>query len=308
MISNMSARSVKLHDLDNRLFVAVLGSILLLFLTTSGLVLLSNVWYLAQASSEGRIGGWALFIDSLRDPENQFSIKLSIVSALVTTIIAMIVAIPAAYMLSRYRLPAHSIIDTLLDLPIVVPPPVMGISLLILFQTPAGHYAEAMTPSWLVTAFNGLFSFILGQPIEDSKSWVYTTRGIVLAQFFIACSFGIRAVKATFDTIGFRHEEVARTLGCNRRLAFLKVVLPMARSGIIAGSVMTWARAIAEFGPILFFCGATRGKTDVMPVAMFLNFSVGRIEQSVALVLIMLSISIVTLLTFKRLGGKGYLW
>ncbi len=130
----------------------------------------------------------------------------------------------------------------------------------------------------------------------------------MLAQFFVACSFGLRAMKSTFDTLGRRHEDVARTLGCTRRQAFLRVVLPMAMSGILAGAVMTWARAIAEFGPILFFCGSTRWKTEVMPVAMFLHTSVGDLEQAVALVIIMVLISSVTLLTFKRLGGRGYLW
>jgi molybdate transport system permease protein len=71
---------------------------------------------------------------------------------------------------------------------------------------------------------------------------------------------------------------------------------------------MTWARAIAEFGPVLFFCGATRWKTEVMPIAMFLKFSSSDIEGSLALVIVMILISVVTLLTFKKLGGRGYLW
>jgi molybdate transport system permease protein len=303
-----SATKPRASDLNNQLFTAILSAILIVFLVASALVLLSNVWYLARGTTEGRGSGWALLLQSLQDPENHFSIKLSMMSALVTTVISMFFAIPAAYILARHRVPGHNLIDTLLDLPIVVPPPVMGISLLILFQTGLGPILNHLTPPWAVTGFNRLFSAVLGQPIEDPQDWVYTTRGIILAQFFIACSFGIRAVKATFDTIGFRHEEVARTLGCTKRQAFFHVVLPMARSGIVAGAIMTWARAMAEFGPILFFCGATRGKTDVMPVAMFLSFSVGRIEQSVALVLIMLTISVVTLLTFKKLGGRGYLW
>jgi len=296
------------RDLGNRTFVAVLSTILVVFLVASALVLLSNIWYLARGTAEGRVSGWEVFVASLKSPENRFSIKLSIFSALLTTVLSMFVGIPAAYILSRYRLPGHTVIDTVLDLPIVCPPPVMGISLLILFQTPLGVLVNEATPQWFVDAVNRLFSLVLAHPIQDPKDWVYTTRGIILAQFFIACSFGTRAIKATFDTIGTRHEEVARTLGCTRRQAFFRVVLPMARTGIVAGAVMTWARAIAEFGPILFFCGATRGKSDVMPIAMFLNFSVGRIEQSVALVIVMLLISVVTLLAFKKLGGKGYLW
>jgi len=281
----VSAQKARFADLNNKAFIALLGAILLLFLTASALVLLSNVWYLARGAAEGRGSGWALFLSSLRDPENHFAIRLSIITAAITTAISMVVGIPCAYVLSRYRLPGSKLIDTILDLPIVVPPPVMGISLLILFQTALGVWLE-----------------------KSTGEWVYTQRGIVLAQFFIACSFGVRAIKVTFDTLGRRHEDVARTLGCTHLQAFFRVVLPMAQSGILAGAVMTWARAIAEFGPILFFCGATRWKTEVMPIAMFLNFSVGNIEQSIALVIIMISISVVTLLTFKKLGGRGYLW
>jgi molybdate transport system permease protein len=200
------------------------------------------------------------------------------------------------------------VIDTLLDLPIVVPPPVIGLSLLIFFRTDLGHALNNLTPQWYVDGMNWALSKFLGQPIQDDKVWVYSTRGIVVAQFFVACSFGVRAVKATFDTIGPRYEDVARTLGCSRAQAFFKVVVPMARTGVVAGLVMTWARAVAEFGPVLFFSGATPYKTEVMPIAMFLRYSAGRIEPAVVLLLIMLMISTVTLLTFKRLGGRGYLW
>lgn len=281
---------------------------LLVFLVGIAVVLLSNVTYLARSAGGARASGWELLLQALRDPENHFAIKLSVLTAALTTIASLLIGIPAAYVLSRYRLPGASIIDTVLDLPIVLPPPVIGISLLVFFNSCLGCWVDRLTPGWYIELSNRFFSLVLGRPIDDSTSWVYSTRGIVLAQFFIACSFGVRAIKASFDTIGTRHEDVARTLGCTRLQAFFRVVLPMARSGILAGGIMTWARGIAEFGPVLFFCGATRWKTEVMPIAMFLNFSVGRIEQAIALALVMILISTITLLTFKRLGGKGYLW
>jgi molybdate transport system permease protein len=271
--------------LDNTLFTAALASVLILFLAGVAMVLLSNVGFLVGAEAGGKRGFWAILAAEVRNPESQFALKLSLVTAGVTMLLSMVIGIPAAYLLSRHRLPGSGLIDTVLDLPIVLPPPVMGISLLILFDTSLGRMIERAT-----------------------GEWVYTTRGIVLAQFFIACSFGTRAIKASFDTIGRRHEEVARTLGCTRRQAFFRVVLPMARNGIVAGAIMTWARAMAEFGPILFFCGATRWKTEVMPIAIWLDFSAGKLESAIALVLIMILISTVTLVTFKRLGGQGYLW
>jgi len=301
-------------NVGNALFAAVVGGILVVFLAAVALVLLSNVKYLAEPQNWSMLdeakakSGWQFFLEGLKDPENHFAIKLSVLMAAITALLSMVVAIPAAYALSRFRIPGSSVIDTLLDLPIVVPPPVIGLSLLIFFRTDLGHALNNLTPQWFVDAINYLLSKFLGQPINDDKVWVYSTRGIVLAQFFVACSFGVRAVKAVFDTIGTRYEDVARTLGCSRLQAFFKVVVPMARTGIVAGLVMTWARAMAEFGPILFFSGATPYKTEVMPIAMFLRYSTGRIESAVVLLLIMLMISTVTLLTFKRLGGRGYLW
>jgi molybdate transport system permease protein len=244
----------------------------------------------------------------VKDAENQFAVRLSFVTGTITALLSMLIGVPAAYVLSRFRLPAGKLIDTVLDLPIVLPPPVMGLSLLIFFNTCVGCWVDRITPSWGVDVMNKLLSIAVGREIEDKLNWTYTTRGIVLAQFFVACPFGVRAVKATFDTIGRRHEDVARTLGCTRRQAFFRVVLPMARSGIVAGAIMTWARAIAEFGPILFFCGATRWKTEVMPVGMYLHYSIGDVEKAVALVLVMLMTSTITLLAFKKLGGQGYLW
>jgi molybdate transport system permease protein len=295
-------------DLKNRVFTTLLGSLLAIFLVGVVLVLSANIVYLAKAERPDGATGWQLLRESLRDSENHFAIKLSVFTAALTTLVSLIIAVPAAYILSRHRLPGGTIVDTVLDLPIVLPPPVMGLSLLILFNTEIGRSITELTPMWFVSLNNKLFSLATGGSIEDTKEWVYSTRGIVLAQFFVACSFGVRAIKATFDTIGRRHEDVARTLGCTRLRAFFLVVLPMARAGIVASAVMIWARAIAEFGPILFFCGATAWKTEVMPIAMFLNYSGGDIEPAIALVLTMVAISAVTLLTFKKLGGQGYLW
>lgn len=295
--------------MGNRLFAALLCAVLVVFLAACLMVLLSNVWYLAQAETTEGQSGWEIFAGSLRDPEVHFAIRLSVTTALLTMIVSLVFAIPAAYLLSRHRFRGEKLVDTVLDLPIVVPPPVMGMSLLMFFSTPAGELVNRLTPQPLVVAINALLSLATGHSIvDDGTSWVYTTRGIVMAQFFVACAFGVRAIKASFDTIGARHEHVARTLGCTRWQAFYKVVLPMAASGVVAGAVMTWARAIAEFGPVLFFAGSTRWKTEVMPIGMFLMYSSGDIEKAVALVIIMIMISTVTLLAFKKLGGKGYLW
>ncbi len=310
-MTRIGAGSGTWGDLNNKLFSALLGAILVAFLAATLLVLMSNVWYLAQAENVKGQTGWEVFVACLHDPEVHFAVRLSVITALLTTIVSLFFAIPAAYVLSRYHFRGQGLVDTLLDLPIVVPPPVIGISLLMFFLSPAGAIVNRLTPGPFVVALNWLLSIATGYPIgqsDDGSTWVYTTRGIIMAQFFVACAFGVRAIKATFDTIGTRHENVARTLGCTRMQAFFKVVLPMATTGLVAGAVMTWARAIAEFGPVLFFTGSTRWKTEVMPIGMFLMYSSNEFEKAVALVIIMILISTMTLLVFKRLGGKGYLW
>ncbi|MAE70992.1 MAG: molybdenum ABC transporter permease [Gemmatimonadetes bacterium] len=237
------------------------------------------------------VGADLLYLDpatlwnEIADAETLFAIRLSLITASVTTALAMALALPAAYALSRFKIPFAGVVDTLIDLPIVLPPLLIGFSLLVVYQTTLGDLLVA----------GGL----------DLR---YSVPGIVLAQFLVAAAFAIRTLKATFDSIDPRLEEVARTLGATPARAFIRVVLPLARRGMVAGAVMTWARAIGEFGPILIFCGATRWRTEVLPIAIWLDFSVGKIEAAMALAVIMLAISTLSLVAFKRLGGQGYLW
>jgi molybdate transport system permease protein len=222
-------------------------------------------------------------------PEVWFAVRLSLITSTIALVASFIVGLPSAYALSRFRLPFGTVIDTIIDLPIVIPPPVIGLSLLVAFG-PKGF---------------GIDGFLEG---KLGFGMMYQAWGIPLAQFLVAAAFCIRALKAAFDSINPRLEHVARSLGCSSWQAFWRVSLPLARNGLIAGAVMTWARAISEFGPILFFCGATPMKTEVLPISMFLNYSSGNIERAVVLALLMVAIAVITLVTFKKLGGKGYLW
>jgi len=222
---------------------------------------------------------------AIASKETLHAVKLTAVTTSITTVIAVLFGIPSGYALSRYRFPLHSLVDTIIDLPIVLPPLVGGIALLVFFTTPPGRWIE-----------------------QHIIPFVYTTRGIVLAQLVPSGSFAVRVLKAAFDSVHPRMEQVARTLGCTERQAFMRVVLPQARNGLVAGAVMTWARAAGEFGPILMFCGASRGKTDVLPISIFLNMSIGNVPMALCLTVILIALAAGALLTFKKLGGRGYLW
>ena len=265
--------------LRDALFRAFLLSFLMLFMGMVVSLILVDISYpkgedWLQAVTTDRSKVW-------------FSVKLSLITSSVTLVAAMIVGLPAAYALSRFKLPFATVIDTIIDLPIVIPPPVIGLSLVAAF-------GRTGLDAWMMDHLGTGLMF---------QAW-----GIPLAQFMVAAAFCIRALKATFDGINPRLEHVARTLGCTPLQSFVRVSLPLARNGIIAGAIMTWARAISEFGPILFFSGTFEGKTDVLPIRMFLNMSEGKPEQAVVLAILMIGIAALALIAFKKLGGKGYLW
>ena len=215
---------------------------------------------------------------ALRSPEIQFSIRLSLISCTLTTLLSLWVAVPIGYLMSRFKFPGKKLVDAILDIPIVLPPLVIGLSLLILFQTPVGKAIDRVVP------------------------FTYSVAGVVLAQFAVACAFAVRTMLVTFDQINPRREQVALTLGCNRAAAFWRVALPEARRGLLTAATLAWARALGEFGPILVFAGATRLRTEVLPTTVFLELSVGNIEAAVAVSLLMI-LAAMAVLTLARTFG-----
>ena len=219
-------------------------------------------------------------IASLRSPEILYSIELSMVSCTLTSILSLWVAVPSGYLMARWSFPGKRWVDALLDTPIVLPPLVVGLSLLILFQTPAGKLVERAIPM------------------------TYSVAGVVLAQFMVASAFAIRTMRVTFEQIHPRREQVALTLGCSRAQAFWLVALPEARKGMVTAFALAWARSLGEFGPILVFAGATRLKTEVLPTTVFLELSTGNLEAAVAVSLLMV-IAAMGMLTVLRVCGSG---
>ena len=196
------------------------------------------------------------------------AMTLSAKTSLAALGLIMLVAIPVGYALSRYRFPGSALADSLVDLPMVAPPLIIGVSLLVFFQTPIGRW-------------------ISGTGLE----FAYTVKGIVLCQFLASSSYGIRAAKAAFDGVDTDLENLALTLGCSPLGAFRRVTLPLARNGLLAAGIIAWAHAVGLFAPLQVFAGAIRMKTEVMPTAIYLELSVGRIEKALAISLIMLTMA-----------------
>jgi molybdate transport system permease protein len=218
---------------------------------------------------------------ALDDPHIRFAIRLSLLTSTVTAILAIWVAVPLGYLLSRMEFRGKVIVDTLVDIPIILPPIVIGLSLLILFQLPPGKAIERVIP---VT---------------------YHIPAIILAQFTAATAFAVRTMRVTFDQIDPRAEHVALTLGCSQAQAFWRVTLPAARKGLLAAATLAWARSLGEFGPVQVFAGATPGRTVVMPTAVFLEQQVGHLHAAIAVSLVMVIVAVFALVLTRVLGLRN---
>jgi molybdate transport system permease protein len=225
-------------------------------------------------------------IQAMGKPEIRYSILLSLISCSLSAVLSLFVAVPAGYLLARTQFFGHRLIDSLLDIPIVLPPLVVGLSLLILFQF------------WPLTVR------IPGIGTSLNELVVYQLPAVILAQFTVAAAFAVRTLKATFEQINPRCEQVALTLGCNRWQAFSYVSLPEARRGMLTAYTLAWARSLGEFGPLLIFAGATRNKTEVLSTTVFLALSIGDIEAAVAVSLIMVTAAVAVLLITRLWGAK----
>jgi len=249
-------------------FFIGLGLLAGLYILLIAAMLLADVGY-ARLGEFGRI---------LADANIRYAIRLSLLSCTITTIFALWVAVPIAYLMSRTAFPGKNLLDGFLDIPLILPPLVVGLCLLILFRQ------------------------TLLRPIDDRLQIAFHVPAVILAQFAVATAFAVRTLRATFDELPRRQEQVALTLGCSRAQAFWLVVLPEARYGLLTAATLAWARLLGEFGPILVFAGATRQRTEVLPTSVYLELSVGNVEGAVAVSLLMIVVALVVLFIVRTLA------
>lgn len=211
-----------------------------------------------------------------------FAARLSLLTATISSVMAMLVSVPVAYLFSRYSFRGKVFFDTLLDLPIVLSPIALGALLLVFFSTAPGQWVDRL----------------LGP-------FVFEVKGIILAQFIVIVGLSIRLLKETFAGIDVEYENLARTLGMDRMRVFFWVVLPMARRGIIAALLLVWGRAIGEFGATVTLAGATTMKTETIPVAIYLNFESVDIASAIVFITILIVMSLTILLVTRTLYGHA---
>jgi molybdate transport system permease protein len=220
--------------------------------------------------------------ETLGSERMMFSVRLSIFAATVSTLFSILIAVPSAFALSRYEFKGKTVVDTILELPMIVSPAALGAMLLIFFNNPAGLWIQ-----------------------DHVVQFVFTFYGIVLAQFVTICGVSTRLIKAAMDEIPVRYEAVARTLGASPAKAFLTITLPLSRRGIYAACILSWAKALGEFGATITIAGSMALKTETLPIAIFMRLSSAEIEGTVVLILILVSIGLSILYLVRLLSGRA---
>ncbi|MDD1701479.1 MAG: ABC transporter permease [Methanoregula sp.] len=222
------------------------------------------------------------FFATIQDPEVISALWLSLVTTCITLVVVIAVGTPFAYFHSRYSYPGKVIVDTFIDLPLVLPPAVAGVALLMLYGR---------------VGLLGQYFNMLGIQIA------FTTLAVIMAQIFVASPFYLRQAKSLFEQLDPAYEQTARTLGASPIRTLVSVTLPMTAGGLVSGAVMTFGRALGEFGATIMFAGNLPGVTQTMPLAVYVgmesNLYVG-LTISILLVIISFAIMLAVRLVQRR--------
>jgi molybdate transport system permease protein len=229
---------------------------------------------------------WGELRAQLATPEARDALKLSIECSLWATVLAVFFGVPLAWVFARVPFPGRSFVWALTILPMVLPPVVGGVGLLYAFGR------RGLVGRHLYDWFHIQFTF--------------STAGAVLAETFVAMPFLIITVEGALRAMDRRYEEAASTLGAGRWTVFRRVTMPSIAPGLIAGAVLAWARALGEFGATITFAGNIQGRTQTMPLAVYLLLDTQPdVAAALSLVLLAISVTVLALLRQRWLGTSS---
>jgi molybdate transport system permease protein len=208
------------------------------------------------------------------------ALALSLITTAISLTLTIALATPLAHLLARRRFRGASIVETIVDLPIVLPPSVAGLALLLAFGRRG----------------------ILGEPLAGLGIEIpFTTVAVVIAQMFVSAPFFIRAARAGFVAVDRHYEDAARVDGASERQLTWAITLPLAAPALASGIVMTWARALGEFGATIMFAGNFEGRTQTLPLVVYGEFQAGKVDASVAAAAILVLAAFGVLLAVRGL-------
>src|SRR5579883_2708314 len=257
-------------------------------LSLSGLVLLPAVVFVLfvavplgalvwRAAQSGQL------LESLAQPAIHDALRLSLITSLLTAAMVVLLGTPLAYLLARRQFPGKALIDTLVDLPMVLPPVVAGVALLMAFGR-RGVFGPALEGAGLDVAF--------------------TAKAVVAAQIFVSSPFYVRAARVGFQAVDETLEQAAAIDGASPWRGFLHITLPLSLPALLSGIVLCWARALSEFGATMMFAGNLRGTTQTMSLAIMTAME-SNLYTALAMSVVLLVVAFATLLLFRILTRQG---
>ena len=223
-----------------------------------------------------------LLWQALRGPGVSEALQLSVITTGISTLLAVLLGTPVAYLLARVRFPGRHLLEILVSMPTVLPPVVAGVALLIAFGR-FGLLGRYLTPLGITLPF--------------------TTVAVIMAQLFVASPFFVNSVKAGLEQLDRRYEQAAYTLRASPFYTFRRVVLPLIRPALFTGIGMTWTRALGEFGATIMFAGNYPGVTQTLPIAIYTT-SQSDLDSAVAISVLLVAVSFGILLALRSGRGK----
>ncbi len=253
-----------------RLAVVLGGAILIAFI----IVPLASLFFHLQAAD---------IVSALQTTAAREALQLSILTTFCSLAITLILGTPLAYILARATFPGRSLVDAVVDLPIVVPPAVAGLALLLAFGR------------------NGTFGpLFTGLGIQLS----FSTAAVIMAQTFVASPFYVRAARAGFAAVDRTLEAASATLGMGPLRTFAYISVPLAAPALIGGAVLSWARSLGEFGATIMFAGNLAGVSQTLPLAVYLNLESGNLPVAVVLSVILILFSLLVVVTVHATADR----
>jgi molybdate transport system permease protein len=221
---------------------------------------------------------WSTLPQRLTEPGVFTALRLSLISASIATVVCIVLGVPLAWILARLEFPGRRLVRALVTVPLVLPPVVGGVALLLVLGR------KGLIGGWLDQTFGITIPF--------------TTTAVVIAEAFVAMPFLVIAVEGALRGADSRYEEAAHTLGAGRWTTFRRVTLPLVGPGVAAGAVLCWARALGEFGATITFAGSYPGRTQTMPITVYLALEQD-LDAAIVLSLILLVVSVAILASLR---------
>jgi molybdate transport system permease protein len=240
-----------------------------------------------------RVGGSGIFLASIHKPIVVQALRLTVATSLITLLISVAFGTPLAYGLARARFPGKRLIDTLVDLPIVLPPVVAGVGLLVAFGR-RGLVGQYLQGSFTIP--------LIGLQLPE-LSLSFSTTAVVLAQIFVSAPFFIRAARAGFARVEREVEDAAAIDGASPWQVFRLITVPLTLPALSSGLVLCWARAVGEFGATIMFAGNFQGRTQTLPLAIMSALE-SDLDAALSIAVLLVVLSFALLLAYRLLGAR----